>query len=341
MADPRQSRLRTAWKRLEQLPAASGLATGLFLGALGGWLALYQPGGVPGLALGLVVLALAVPLAFLGRAVVAPLPELAPEPAPQPLPFSVVEEIPGLAMVVLPAGEFRMGSPEDDESAYENERPQHPVRVEGFRMGQTPVTRALYRAVMGKGRPEWDGDEQDGELPANYMTWGDAVRFCNALSKRQGLTRCYRRVLVFWRWNRKAAGYRLPTEAEWEYAARAGSITRWFFGDEEKDLGDYAWFDGNSGHEVHPVAEKGPNPWGLYDMLGNVWEWCWDRYGGYTTGLAENPAGPAMGLRRVVRGGSAWLVPRILRSAYRGWYVPLGRRGRQGFRCLRVPGRQS
>ncbi len=143
------SRLRKAWRALEEVGFLWGLAVGALLGTLAGWLALFQPGGAPGLALGFAALAVAAPLAFLGRAVVAPVPEPVPEPPPQPLPFSAVEDIPGLlTMVALPAGEFRMGSADDDQSAVEDERPQHLVRVAGFLMGQTPVTRALYREVM-------------------------------------------------------------------------------------------------------------------------------------------------------------------------------------------------
>ncbi len=167
------------------------------------------------------------------------------------------------------------------------------------------------------------------------------MRFCNRLSERLGLRPCYRKVLTRWRWDRTANGYRLPTEAEWEYAVRAGATARWFFGDDERELGDYAWFEGNSGSRVHPVAEKEPNPWGLYDMLGNVWEWCWDYYGRYGFGQADNPAGPAIGLRRVGRGGSAWDAPRYLRSALRARVDPENRYVDRGFRCVRVPGRQS
>ncbi len=317
-APPSASRLLKAWRSLEEIGFLWGLGAGVLIGGLAGGVALFQAAGALGLTLGLLLLTLAAPLGFLGRAVVAPLRAPEPAPRPGPAPFSVTEDIPGLlAMVALPGGELWMGSADDDDSAYTDERPRHRVRVDGFLIAQAPVTRALYRQVMGEGHSEWDTGDEHGRLPANYLTWGDAARFCNALSKRQGLRPCYRRILIFWRWNRAADGYRLPTEADWECATRAGTTTRWFFGDDERDLGDYAWFGGNSGKAVQPVAEKEPNPWRLHDLLGNVWEWCWDHHGRYRAALADNPTGPAIGLSRVFRGGSAWVGPGFLRSAFR------------------------
>jgi formylglycine-generating enzyme required for sulfatase activity len=344
------------WRRLEELNPVGGLGAGALLGALVGWVALYQAGGGLGLVLGVLVLAAGIALVWLGRVVVVPLPEPVPAPTPQPVPFSVIDDIPGLlSMVVLPGGEFLMGSANDDEMAYA-ERPQHPVTVSGFCMATTPVTRALYREVMGRGRPEWEADGRGGQLPANYVTWTDAVEFCNALSRRQGIKPCYYVTILAGpvvysslNWDRLADGYRLPTEAEWEYAARAGTTTWWFFGDEEQDLGHYAWFVNNADGQVHPVGEKEPNPWGLYDMLGNVWEWCWDWYAAYMAEPADDPEGPAGGSYRVVRGGSAWNVPWVLRSAGRDGgsvrdvpgYVRLDRGvDSRGFRCVRVPGRR-
>jgi formylglycine-generating enzyme required for sulfatase activity len=142
-----------------------------------------------------------------------------------------------------------------------------------------------------------------------------------------------------WRWDRTADGYRLPTEAEWEYACRAGTETPWFWGGSEADAGQFAWFSGNSGGTVRPVMAKEPNPWGLFDMAGNVWEWCWDRYGDYAAEEQQDPEGPPLGWWRVLRGGSFVDVPRDLRSADRSGGEPGGRDDHIGFRCVRGSGR--
>lgn len=138
----------------------------------------------------------------------------------------VVFEDPRLTLVALPAGVFWMGSnPQTDPQANDDETPRHRVRLSSFAMAQAPVTRGLYRAVMQRVPTQWRDDGDDDALPANYVRWADAVRFCNALSRDGGFTPCYQRVLWRWRWNRTADGYRLPTEAEWEYACRAGTET--------------------------------------------------------------------------------------------------------------------
>ncbi len=143
-------------------------------------------------------------------------------------------------------------------------------------------------------------------------------------------------------WDQKANGYRLPTEAEWEYAVRAGTKTRWFFGDDDAELGRYAWFSGNAGNRVHPVGEKESNPWDLHDMIGNVWEWCWDWYGDYSkdTAAVIDPIGPLTGVCRVLRGGAYWSGARRLRSADRIRHEPENRSDDIGVRCVRGPRRQ-
>ncbi len=131
--------------------------------------------------------------------------------------------------------------------------------------------------------------------------------------------------------------YRLPTEAEWEYACRAGSTTAYSFGDSSSQLSNYAWHEGNSQRKTHPVGKKRPNPWGLYDMYGNVWEWCQDWYGDYPSGPATDPIGPSTGSRRVLRGGSWYNSPSYCRSASRGGHTPDARRIYYGFRVVRTP----
>jgi formylglycine-generating enzyme required for sulfatase activity len=221
-----------------------------------------------------------------------------------------------LLMVDLPGGQFPMGSPDTDEMARDNEKPQRLVTVAGFRIAVTPVTLGLYNQVM-QNEPV---PEEQARLPVADVTWYDAVEFCNRLSAREGYRPCYRRRLKRWLCDWRADGYRLPTEAEWEYACRAGSTTRYAFGDDPARLGDYAWFADNAAGRTHEVAQKRPNGWGLHDMHGNVWEWCWDGYKLYSLWRARN----LNDLRqffsppyRVVRGGSFYFSPEDLRSANR------------------------
>ncbi|MGV9321315.1 formylglycine-generating enzyme family protein [Streptomyces sp. NPDC003660] len=154
-----------------------------------------------------------------------------------------------------------------------------PVELQPYRLAACPVTQTLYARVTGR-RPS---TSVGGRLPVESVSWWDAVRFCNALSLRDGLTPAYRLTddTEDVAWDRSADGYRLPSEAEWEHACRAGTT-----GPRHGDLDEIAWYRGNSGERVHEVGEKRPNAWGLYDMLGNVWDWCWDVYdaevyGGY------------------------------------------------------------
>ena len=158
--------------------------------------------------------------------------------------------------------------------------------------------------------------------PVENVSWTDAVEFCRKLSAMPA---------------EKTAGhvYRLPTEAEWEYACRSGTTTAYGFGDDASRLGDYGWFDGNSDSSTHPVGEKKPNAWGLYDMHGNVWEWCQDWYGDYPSGSATDPTGATSGSYRVIRGGSWSNDARYCRSAYRSWRTPEARYNNLGFRVLR------
>ena len=199
------------------------------------------------------------------------------------------------------------------------ERPQHEVTVSAFAISPYLITRQLYREWMADTPSQWQRDEVDERLPANYVSWFDAIRYYNALSKAAGLTPCYRINGEQVAWCTSADGYRLPTEAEWEYASRAGTASKWFCGDDEAVLERYAWFAENSKSQAHPMGEKAPNPWGLYDIAGNVYEWCWDRFGNYRDRPETDPIGPDHGDGRMLRGGSAWDIPWFLRSARREW----------------------
>ena len=216
-----------------------------------------------------------------------------------------------LELVLIPAGEFLMGSPDADGYASNEEKPQHRVRItKPFYLGMAPVTQEQWTAVMGNNPSSYSGSGDGSEMvagmdtsrfPVEHVTWEDAMEFCRRLSKREGRV------------------YRLPTEAQWEYACRAGSATRYCFGDDEARLGEYAWYDANSGGHTHPVALKKPNAWGLYDMHGNVYEWCADSYDEhyYADSPVDNPAGPASGEDRAQRGGSVEFPEPASRSAAR------------------------
>jgi formylglycine-generating enzyme required for sulfatase activity len=266
-----------------------------------------------------------------------------------------------LEMVAIPGGTFLMGSAEDDAQAYSEEHPQHRVTVSDFLMARYAVTRQQYREVTGQRPVEWRWDIrgrltqlwqivsrqrslqslwEEPRSPANYVSWFEAVQFCNVLSAQEDLQSCYLIDGEQVTWDEEADGYRLPTEAEWEYAVRADTTTQWFCGDEATALGDYAWYAENAGGHVQPVGQKEPNPWGLYDMAGNVWEWCWDWDGPYAAEAVHDPSGPATGAFRVLRGGAYWSVARDLRSANRGSFGPENRLDFIGFRVVRRPRRQ-
>ncbi len=247
-----------------------------------------------------------------------------------------------LEMVPIPGGSFMMGSDKNDKMADDREFPRHKVNLDGFELAKTQLTRGQYIDVIGdQSRPDQWSDDSNPDLPANYISWFDAIEFCNTLSEREGFEPCYQRDGDNVQWMSGTNGYRLPTEAEWEYACRAGSDTRWFFGDDETQLKDYNWYHKNSGKKVRPVALLKANTFGLYDMSGNIWEWCWDWYGDYTDEEQNSPIGPDKSAFRSLRGGSAWDVAWDLRSAGRGWLQPEVRLNDFGFRCARVPAASS
>ncbi len=267
--------------------------------------------------------------------------EAPPDEGPPPL------EDPLLVMVPLAGGVFLMGSdPKTDPQAGSAEQPRHEVRLSPFLMARTPVTRGLWRRVMSDpDAGEWrrpvpsDWTSGDEDLPATHVPWHDAVAFCNALSMVSGLRPFYRVDGDVWSPDPEPAasgGYRLPTEAEWEYACRAGTETPWSWGKEQPGgANKHAWYSRNSGGRLHPVGEKAPNGFELHDMSGNCWEWCWDWYDSYGSAAVADPTGPDSGRVRVVRGGSFDNVPVSLRSAARSRNDPEDRYFFIGFRCVR------
>jgi formylglycine-generating enzyme required for sulfatase activity len=215
----------------------------------------------------------------------------------EPIDSKGVKTACGMVMALAPAGEFIMGANDGPIDA----KPAHAVKVDAFLMDRHEITQEVYAKVMGKNPSR----QKHPKNPVEQVTWSDAVKFCNARSTQEGLEPCYSPQT--WACNFAASGYRLPTEAEWEYACRAGATNRYYFGDRTEDLKSNAWFDGNAQGKPHPSAHWKPNAWGLFDMTGNVWEWCNDIYGVkyYRTSPAENPRGPEQGEKRVLRGG-AW-----------------------------------
>jgi len=218
---------------------------------------------------------------------------------------------PGIPLVLIPAGEFQMGSPESEVERFDDESPRHTVKIaKAFLLSATEITQAQYEKVMGSNPSSRKGPD----LPVTDVSWDEAVSFCQVLTEQE----------------RKAGrlkpgeGFRLPTEAEWEYACRVGTRSRFSFGDDPgyRVLGQYAWFDENSGKMVHPVAAKKPNPWGLYDMCGNVWEWTSSLYIKYPYQAGDGREDPNAEGHRVVRGGSWAFAGRNCRSAYRNGRLP-------------------
>jgi len=221
----------------------------------------------------------------------------------------------GMCLAPVDPGEFIMGSP-TGEPGRDADEVQHRVRItRPFLLGVYPVTQKQYVAVMGNNPSYFRGEDlpaaSRGNLPVESVSWEDAMALCKRLSAME------------------RRHYRLPTEAEREYACRAGSAGP-YAGDGKLD--DIGWYLGTSGDMTHPVGTLQPNDWGFYDMQGNVWEWCADWYGPYPAGDAEDPAGPATGTTRVLRGGSAKYDPEYCRSAFRNYYVPDARVYHNGFR---------
>jgi formylglycine-generating enzyme required for sulfatase activity len=263
------------------------------------------------------------------------------------MPEFITTRVAQIKLKRIPAGAFLMGS-RDGEGDHD-EHPQHRVRItRPFYLGVYEVTQAQYQAVMGVNPSEFSSkgggkDKVAGQSterhPVENVSWFDAVKFCNRLNELEGRKPFYEidgQTVRVPDWN--GLGYRLPTEAEWEYASRGGTTTRYSFGDDEASSGEFGWFGGfggNSGDRTHPVGEKRPNPFGLFDMHGNVYEWCWDWYGGKLAGGLD-PRGPDSASVRVARGGGWNGEPRDARSAYRFRLAPDDRFISLGFRLARV-----
>jgi formylglycine-generating enzyme required for sulfatase activity len=234
-----------------------------------------------------------------------------------------------IEMVLIPAGEFLMGSPVSDKDARPNEKPQHRVRItKPFYLGKYLVTQEQWEAIMGKKPSQFKGPKN----PVEHVSWDDCQQFLGKLNAKSAAGR---------------GKFQLPTEAQWEYACRAGNTKRYCFGNEESALGKCAWYDANSGArpnencKTHPVGVKKPNAWGLYDVHGNVWEWCADWYDEhedyYAASPTDDPNGPATGSTRVIRGGSYVHDAKDCRSAARGNYTHEVRVNYLGLRVAMVP----
>lgn len=230
----------------------------------------------------------------------------------------------GMVLVPIPAGEFVMGSPDSDKDAKDNERPQHLVEItKPFYLSGYEITQQQYEQVMGVG--PWKGGKytlNDPDYPATYVSWNDAVVFCRRLSEKEGVE------------------YRLPTEVEWEYACRAETTTPYHFGDDTSKFGQYAWSRANAldiGEKyAHRGGQKLPNSWALYDMVGNVWEWCQDEYTTYEGGNPNSdPMRHVVAKRCVLRGGCFGLEPACCRPAFRSSGLPARNYWSVGFRIAR------
>ena len=268
-----------------------------------------------------------------------------PAPAGSPLP--------PFGFVLIPPGNFLMGSPEDEPGRFSDET-QHPVTLtRPFYLSNHLVTQKEWLATLG-----WNDSRFTGDLnrPVENVSWFDCIEYCNALSVLDRLVPAYtvsdrryeRDHLIYAdvTWDAEANGYRLPTDAEWEYACRAGTTTAFYNGEisvhgtstrciEDYGLNDISWYCANSGGQTHPVRTKPANDWGLYDMAGNVMEWCWDWFADLTAEPAVDPTGPADGTMRLWRGGGWNYDARHCRSAQRGKDRPEGYWSNLGVRVCR------
>ena len=241
-----------------------------------------------------------------------------PEPSPQVSAGGDFTNSIGMRFVYIQPGSFMIGSPED-EPGYDNDEKRHRVKISsGFHMQTTEVTQGQWNAVMGNNPSDFKNCGND--CPVEKVSWDDVQKFIRKLNRKEGGDK-----------------YRLPTEAEWEYAARAGSDAAYCFGDNESELSQYAWYDANSENSTHPTGRLKANAWGLYDIHGNVWEWCRDWYGEYPSETVTDLGGPT-GSKRVLRGGSWGSNAGVCRVSNRGRSFPVNRNWCFGFRLIRLSG---
>jgi formylglycine-generating enzyme required for sulfatase activity len=225
-----------------------------------------------------------------------------------------VNNFPLPEMILVEGGSFDMGCTSEQQDCWEDEQPVHRVTLDSYFIGKYPVTQALWRAVMGTNPSYFKGCDQ---CPVEQVSWKDVQDFIRRLNERTG------------------QNYRLPTEAEWEYAARGGNKSRHYMRAGGNMIDDIGWYESNSGKKTHPIGQKLANELGLYDMNGNVWEWCNDWYKAYSASAQTNPKGPATGSRRVVRGGSWDVEPQFCRIAIRSYVSPGSGLINVGFRLAR------
>jgi formylglycine-generating enzyme required for sulfatase activity len=233
------------------------------------------------------------------------------------IPKTFTSSSTGMEFVLIPAGKFMMGSPSDEKDRYDKEGPAHEVTIKNpFYLGKYPVTQKQWENIMGSNPSRFKGDY----LSVENVSWEDVHKFIKKLAEIEGTDK-----------------YRLLSEAEWEYACRAGTTTRFCFGDNESELGNYGWYNENSGSKTHPVGQKQPNPFGLYDMHGNVWEWVQDRWHDNYKGAPSDGSAWEDGdsSDRVLRGGCWYHFARDCRSAFRDGNDPGDSDFSIGFRLLR------
>ena len=213
-------------------------------------------------------------------------------------------------MVYVEGGTFTMGATSEQQNPYDGEKPTHRVSLSSFYIGKYEVTQSLWKAVMGSNPSNRKGDN----LPVENVSWNDCQTFLRKLNAMTG------------------KNFRLPTEAEWEFAARGGNRSRGYQYSGSNVISDVAWYDDNSGSKTHNVGTKAPNELGIYDMSGNVWEWCQDWNGSYSSSAQTNPKGPSSGSYRVGRGGSSFNGAGYCRVASRNCGTPGDRAGDLGLR---------